>query len=77
MEALRQSNSVGTYQLAHIILFEAFKRQHIGGDIVLSAEMTGMGKHKRRRAIRELIKLELIKVDKNGNGEAYRVISIY
>jgi hypothetical protein len=74
-KALRQSKRVSTYQLAHAILFEAFKREQVGGEIVLSAAMTGMPRNTRKRAIRELIKLKLIKVEQNGNG-AFRIISL-
>ena len=42
VEALRQSRSASTYHLALIILIEAFKREQIGGEIVLSTEVTGM-----------------------------------
>jgi hypothetical protein len=39
-DTLRRSKSVNTYQLAVAILFEAFKRKHIGGEIVLSQAVT-------------------------------------
>jgi len=75
IEALQQSKSVSTYRLAHIILFEAFKREHLGGEIILSAEVTGMPSATRVRATKELIKLELIRVRRNGR-QAVRVIEI-
>ena len=77
-KALRQSKRASTYQLALTILFEAFKREQSGfggGEIVLSATMTGMPRSTRKRAIRELIELKLIKVKQNGNG-AFRVSSL-
>lgn len=50
-EALRQADSAGkTYELAHAILFEAFKRSRSDGEIILSAEMTGMSRTTRRKA---------------------------
>jgi hypothetical protein len=76
MKALQQSKSIGTYQLAHVILFEAFKRQQIGGEIVLSAIMTGMDRSTKNRAIKELVKLRLIRVKQSGKG-ATRVVDIY
>jgi hypothetical protein len=75
VRALRQSKSVSTYQLAHTILFEAFKREQVGGDIVLSAEVTKMSASTRKRATKELVRLKLIKVSQHGN-QAVRVISI-
>ena len=41
IEALRKA-SAGAHLLAPIILAEAFKREYIGGDIVLSSELTKM-----------------------------------
>src|SRR5262249_4787727 len=74
--ALQQSKSVNTYQLAHTILFEAFKREQIGGEIVLSTAVTGMSRSTRRRAIDELVKLKLIEVQQCGN-EAVKVVKIF
>jgi hypothetical protein len=74
-EALRRSNRVSTHQLAHTILFEAFKREQIGGEIVLSSEVTGMARMTRKRAMDELVKLKLIKVSKHGQ-QAARVVDI-
>ena len=75
IEVLQQSESASTYRLAHIILFEAFKRKHLGGEIVLSAEVTRMPSATRVRAIGELVKLGLIKIRRNGK-QAIRVIEI-
>lgn len=75
-KALRQSNSVSTYQLAHTILFEAFKREQMGGEVVLSAEVTKMSASTRKRAVKELVRLKLIKVSQHGN-QAARVVSIF
>jgi Fic family protein len=74
-KALGQTKSVSTYQLAHIILFEAFKCEQTGGEVVLSATVTGMPTSTRKRAIKELVKLKLIKVSQRGN-QAVRVVSI-
>ena len=73
VEALRRSTRVATYQLAHVILLEAFKREHTGGEIVLSADLTGMPRSTRRRAMRELVKLGLIKAHRQSGKQAYRV----
>ena len=76
IEALRRSRNASTYQLAHAILVEAFKREQDGGsEIVLSAKMTGMPKTSRRRATNELVKLKLIKVRQTGS-QAVRVVGI-
>jgi hypothetical protein len=75
VRALQRSKSVSTYQLAHIILFEAFKREQVGGEIVLSAEVTKMSASTRKRATKELVRLKLIKVSQHGN-QAVRVVSI-
>jgi Fic family protein len=76
VEALRRSKSMGTYQLALAILFEAFKREHCGGEIVLSSAVTKMPRSTRRRATKELVKLGLIKTHKNGS-QSPRVSHIY
>jgi hypothetical protein len=73
--ALRQTNRASTYQLAHTILFEAFKREQVGGEIVLSSAMTGMSRSTKRRAAKELVKLRLIEIEQYGNG-AIRVTNI-
>jgi hypothetical protein len=75
LEALRQSRSANTYRLALIVLFEAFRQEQIGGEIVLSKEITGISGSARARAVDELVRLELIKVRRNGR-QAIRVINI-
>jgi hypothetical protein len=73
VEALRQSKNAGAYQLALVILLEAFQRERIGGEIVLSSEMTGMSGTIRRRAAQELERLGLIQLERRGK-QALRVI---
>jgi len=74
--ALRQSNSVNTYHLALVILFEDFKRKQFGRDfIVLSRAVTGMSSRTGIRAANELAQLGLIKIIKHGN-RALRVTII-
>jgi Fic family protein len=75
VEILRQSRSVGTYQLALVILIEAFKREQVGGELVLSSQITGMSRSTRARAIDELVRLGLIRIERDGK-RAIRVINI-
>jgi hypothetical protein len=75
IDRLMRSNNPGTFKLAFQILKEGFKRQLVGGEIVLSTEVTELPREVRRRAVRELVKLGLIKIELNGN-RAIRVTSI-
>ena len=67
--ALRWTTRVSTFNLALAILFEAAKLELMGkrGEkITLSSAMTGMPRNCRRRAIKELVKLDLITVEQHG-----------
>jgi hypothetical protein len=75
IDRLEQSKSVGTCKLAHRILREAFKRQHVGGQIVLSRKVTGLPCSTTARAARELVKLGLIQIQQSGN-KAIRVVNL-
>ena len=75
IDRLRHARKVSTITLAHVILREAFKRQHLGGEIVLSTKATGLSRQVRARAVNELRELGLIETEQNGN-QAVRVISI-
>jgi hypothetical protein len=75
VEALRQSRSRKTSELADIILIEAFKNHRNGRDIVLSTEVTGMPRYAKLRAVKELARLGLIKIHSKGN-QAIRVTPI-
>jgi hypothetical protein len=75
IERLKRSNNPATFKLAFQILKEAFKRQLVGGVIVLSTETTELPRGVRRRAVRELIQLELIETEQNGN-QAIRVTNL-
>jgi hypothetical protein len=75
IEKLQQSNNPGTLKLALRILKEAFKRQYLGGEIVLSTEVTRLSRKVRLKAVKELVKLGLIEIEQTGN-QATRVISI-
>lgn len=61
-----QDASASAHQLALIVLAEAFKRQYIRGEVVLSSEVTKMPHSTRRRAAKELVRLGLIGVEWNG-----------
>lgn len=71
-EALRRSKSVSTYRLALIILFEAFKRKHTGGEVILSSAVVGMPRCTKMRATKELVELGLIETNQIGR-QALRV----
>ena len=75
IDRLEQSNSVSTHKLAHRILIEAFKREQVGGQIVLSRKMTGLPCSTTVRAARELAKLGLIQIQQSGN-KAIRVTNL-
>jgi hypothetical protein len=65
--ALANSKSAATYRLAHIILVEAFRQEHCGGKIVLSAaRVRDMHKSTRLAAAWELSELGLIQIEVNG-----------
>jgi hypothetical protein len=70
--ALRKAKRISTFQLAITILFEDFKRKHVGGNVVLSSEVTGMRRNTRMRAAKELVQLGLITLSQNGR-EAFKV----
>ena len=75
IEQLERSTSPGTFRLAHRILKEDFRRQFVGGEIVLSTEATGLSRKVRSRAVKELVGLGLIEIKQNGN-QAVRVTDI-
>ena len=62
ISALRRSKSARTWELAVIILWEAFKDKRGTGEVILSSQVTGMPGSTRRRAARELVELGLITV---------------
>ena len=75
IEQLERSTGPGTFKLAHRILKEDFKRQFVGGEIVLSTEATGLTRKVRSRAVKELVGFGLIEIKQNGN-QALRVTDI-
>jgi hypothetical protein len=68
IEQLKRARCLATYILAHVILREDFKRQHIGGEVILSTHATGISRWARHRAVRELVALGLIRITQQGNG---------
>jgi|GEM_PF-1878506 len=76
IERLERSNNPGTFKLAHHILKEEFKRQLVGGEIVLSTEATRLSRKVRSRAVKELVRLGLIEIEQNGN-RAVRVTHLF
>jgi hypothetical protein len=73
--ALRQTRSINAVHLAIEILFAEFRRQHTGGEIVLSEAVTGLPHPPRGRAVRTLVKLGLIEVEQYGR-QAPRVTKV-
>ena len=67
----------GTYDLAFTILVENFKLEQMAvKEIILSAEVTGLPRMSRMRAINNLVRLNLIKI-RRGKGKAVRVVDLY
>ena len=59
-----------TYRLAHRVLHEVFKRQVVGGSVILSAEVTGLQHTSRRRAIEDMLRLQLFSIAQQGKRAA-------
>jgi hypothetical protein len=75
IERLKRCQRLPTIKLAHCILREDYKRQHLGGEIILSTRITGMARSSRFDAVQELVELRLIRTHQKGNG-AVRVINL-
>jgi Fic family protein len=73
---LSQTKSVGTYQLALVILDKEFERQQTGREIVLSAQVTRMPQTTRRRATQELVSLGLIQLKPGSGRDAPKVLTV-
>jgi hypothetical protein len=66
-----------TYNLAFAILVENFKLNQMAvKEIILSAQVTRLSWGARKKAINNLVRLNLIKV-KRGRGKAVRVVDLY
>jgi len=66
-DALRAARAGGsTWALAYVILAETHKCKYLGGEVILSSEVTGMPQTSRRRATRELQRLGLIQIAQRG-----------
>jgi hypothetical protein len=66
VERLERSNRPGTFKLAHRILAADFKRQNVGGEIVLSEKATGLKRKARLQATNELVEFGLIDITQKG-----------
>jgi hypothetical protein len=67
LEVLQDASASGSaYQLALVVLAEEFKRRYVGGEVVLSSEVTRMPHSTRIRAAKELVELGLISVEWDG-----------
>jgi hypothetical protein len=75
LEALLQTKSASTVQLAMEILVAEFRQRHVGGEIVLSATLSKLAPTTRRRAARELVRLGLIEVEQCGQ-QAARLVRV-
>ena len=73
---LEQSQHMGTYKLALRILREAYRQQYTGGEVVLSTEVTGLPGTTRWSASKELVALNLIEIQQDGN-QATRVTKLH
>jgi hypothetical protein len=74
VKALRRAKGGRTHQLAHAILAEFHKRQRFDvREVVLSTEVTGMGRNTKLKAAKDLERLGLITLISMG-GYALRAI---
>ena len=73
---LSQTKSGSTWRLAMVILAEAFRRKHLGGEIVLSSQVTRMPHATRYRAAQELASLGLIQLKPGKGREAPKVLTV-
>ena len=72
---LEACKSAAVWHLARRILLEHHRRQYLGGEIVLSGEVTGLPRETRARATKKMVELGLIKVAKAGR-QAVRVVEL-
>ncbi len=77
VEALEQVKTVSAYRLAMRLLAEAFKCEILGGEVILSSEVTRMPRNSKGRAARELQKLGLIQIEHRGDKQSPIVNIIY
>jgi hypothetical protein len=77
-QRLRKAKTrAATYDLTITILAEFFKvEQFAAKEVVLSEETTGLSKRARQRAIKDLVRLNLIKVRRN-KGQAFKVTQLF
>ena len=65
-DRLQRTRSAHALKLAITVLFEAFRAEQCGTDIVLSSQITGLQGTSRKRAIKELERLGLIRTKRKG-----------
>jgi hypothetical protein len=67
VDVLERADADGsTYRLAIRLLVEAYEREHRGGEIVLSSEVTRMPRNSKYRAAKKLEALGLIRIERRG-----------
>jgi hypothetical protein len=76
IEVLSRSKNAGAWQLAVVILAEAFRCKHLGGEIILSAQVTQMPATTRQRAARKLVSLGLIQLEAPNGKRAPKVLAV-
>jgi len=64
-EVLRGASGA-TWDLAVYVLFEEHRRQHIGGEVILSTAATGLPHNTRKRATKTLVDSGLIEIEQVG-----------
>jgi hypothetical protein len=67
IEQLKRARRSATYRLALHILEEVNRQPYTGEKIVLSAAATGLPRSTRRVAIKEIVDLKLVKIQRDGN----------
>lgn len=71
IDALESGNADrSTYRLALRLLVEAHEREHRGGDVVLSSEVTRLPRNSKYRAARKLQALGLIRIERRGANQS-------
>jgi len=65
IDALLKSGA-GAHHLALVILAEEFKTKYTGNEIMLSSAVTKMSRNSKSRAVKELVGLGLIRIERRG-----------
>jgi hypothetical protein len=75
IEQLDKRKSAAMYRLALHILLANHKCQHLGGEIILSTEVTGLTRPTRSWAIKRMVEAKMITIAQCGN-QAIRVVEL-